>query len=283
MTFKLARSAGAGCIAVAFSACAPAAPSPDAATVYEEAFPGEDPSQTSDEALLSNVDCTPIQETAYSQGKPYPITVIRIAGKKVGLNAGHAFLKMQKAAHQVGVSLSLVSGFRTYAEQEYLYNCYLTGACNGGALAAPPGYSNHQNGIALDVSVSSWMLAHAWEFGFQHTVPGEDWHIEYTGAGDPGGPCTGAGASPVFDWVSPKNGGWYKNGIWFKVEPTSSSVQIVEYYAGNYKLGESSNPAQSFAVRYTFNQLGWRSITAYAMDANRKDLGYSTITIKVEP
>ncbi len=283
MMLRLACCAGVGCVAVGIFACAPAAPAPDGALVYEEAFPGEDSSQTSEEALLSNVDCTPVQETAYSQGKPYPITVIRIAGKKVGLNAGHAFLKMQKAAHQAGVSLSLVSGFRTYAEQAYLYDCYLTGSCNGGALAAPPGYSNHQNGIALDVSVSNWMLAHAWEFGFQHTVPSEDWHIEYTWGGDPGGPCSGGGSSAMFGWVSPKNGGWYKNGIWFKVKPTSPSVRTVAFYAGNYKLGESSDSSQNFAVRYTFNQLGWRSITAYAMDANRKDLGYSTITIKVEP
>jgi LAS superfamily LD-carboxypeptidase LdcB len=40
------------------------------------------------------------------------------------------------------------------AEQTYLYNCYLSGNCNSGNLAARPGYSNHQSGLAMDIAVA---------------------------------------------------------------------------------------------------------------------------------
>ena len=54
----------------------------------------------------------------------------------------------------------------------------------GGSAAAYPGYSNHQNGIALDIDVVSdasynWMYANGTRFGFKDTVAGEPWHWEY--------------------------------------------------------------------------------------------------------
>jgi hypothetical protein len=234
--------------------------------------------ETVDEALRSSVSCAERTETAYDSGRPYPISVITIGGKKVAKSTGHAFLKMQAAADAAGVYLALTSGFRTMAEQEYLYHCYKTGSCNGGNLAAPPGYSNHQNGLAVDVTTSSWLAANASRFGFVRTVPSEPWHYEYTGK-DPGGPCGGESVS----WISPQEGGHYTNGIWMKVKPKSTRARKVIYSSDGYVLGESSAAAQSFALRYSFTRLGWRTIVAHAFDADGRDEGESTVRIYVVP
>src|SRR5262249_39566533 len=126
----------------------------------------------------------------------------------------HAFLRMQAAADSAGVTLSINSGFRSMDEQRYLYNCYVNGNCNSGNIAARPGYSNHQNGQALDLATSNWawVRSNAARFGFSATVPQEKWHYEFTGS-DPGGPCSGPGGSDTADDddrdSAPPNGACY--------------------------------------------------------------------------
>jgi hypothetical protein len=188
---------------------------------------------------------------------------------------------MQKAAHEAGVYLAINSGFRTMSEQQYFYNCYKTGSCNNGNLAAKPGYSNHQSGIALDLTTSSWLANNASKYGFIRTVPSEAWHYEYINGKDPGGPCSAT--TGKLAWVSPKAGGWYKNGIWFKVRPTDPKVSKVVYWAGAYKLGESKDKSQDFAVRYTFSVLGERTVSAVAFDSSGKELTEESITFRVDP
>jgi len=46
-------------------------------------------------------------------------------------------------------TIKILSGFRSYAEQQKLYRAYL----NGGPKAAPPGHSGHNFGISFDVGV----------------------------------------------------------------------------------------------------------------------------------
>ena len=149
------------------------------------------PAQTGEDALTSTVDCHLTKAAAYDHGSPFTIQVINIGGKPTSKPTGDAFLKMQKAANAAGVSLSINSGFRTMAEQQHLYSCYVNGNCNNGNLAAKPGYSNHQSGRALDLTTSSWLANNAAKFGFKRTVPSEAWHYEFFGT-DPGGPCDGA-------------------------------------------------------------------------------------------
>ncbi len=144
---------------------------------------------TSDE-LRSVVNCAARTDTAYVNASPRPISVITIGGMAVSRATGHAFLAMQHAADAAGVSLQITSGFRTMAEQQYLYHCYQTRSCNNGNLAARPGYSNHQSGLALDLTTSAWLANNAARFGFVRTVPSESWHYEHQGA-DPGGVCGG--------------------------------------------------------------------------------------------
>ena len=122
--------------------------------------------------------------TGYRSGHKMNICVTTIDGKYVEVNTARAYLRMRKAARKAGVSMYVVSGFRSMASQRYLYHCYLTKACNGGNLAAVPGYSNHQSGHALDLNTSaggvySYLVNHGHAFGFRRTVPSEKWHWEH--------------------------------------------------------------------------------------------------------
>jgi hypothetical protein len=155
----------------------------------------DEPTSTGSDALTSTVDCHLTKMPAYDHGNQFTIEVINIGGKPTSKPTGDAFLKMQKAADAAGVKLSINSGFRTMAEQTYLYGCYQHGNCNNGNLAAKPGYSNHQSGRALDLTTSSWLANNAAKFGFKRTVPSEAWHYEFFG-NDPGGPCDGGATNP---------------------------------------------------------------------------------------
>lgn len=120
----------------------------------------------------------------YSKGLPIPIKVVLIDGKPVEVETARAYKAMRDAAASAGVRIIVVSGFRTMEEQEYLYQCFKSGDCNNGNLAAKPGHSNHQSGRALDLNardplVGPWLRAHAGEFKFKNTVASEPWHWEY--------------------------------------------------------------------------------------------------------
>ncbi len=140
------------------------------------------------------IDCTQSADVGYVDGVPFEITVVHIDGKPVERDTADAYGVMREAAAADGVDLHVISGFRTMAEQEYLYMCYRCDCCNSGNVAAPPGYSNHQSGHALDLNTSAagvyaWLAAHGAQYGFEETVPSEDWHWEWWGGGPGGGIC----------------------------------------------------------------------------------------------
>ena len=151
------------------------------------------------EQLFSSVEqglvtCGTRQDTGYRSGASFAITVVTADGKPVEQDTANAYSVMQQAAAAAGVTLSVVSGFRTMAEQQYLYACYVNCNCNNCNLAAQPGYSNHQSGHALDLNTSApgvlnWLNANGAAFGFSRTVPSEAWHWEWWGGGPGGGPC----------------------------------------------------------------------------------------------
>ncbi|MDB4945407.1 MAG: D-alanyl-D-alanine carboxypeptidase [Labilithrix sp.] len=242
--------------------------------------------ETNDE-LRSSVSCQETTETAYSGGKASTIKVIKVGGKAVSKATGHAFLKMQAAADTAGVSLSISSGFRTMSEQKYFYNCYLSGKCNNGNLAAKPGFSNHQSGYALDLSTSSWLAKNAGKFGFERTVASETWHYEYHGA-DPGGPCstgstktgadtddgespseeTGLPAAGKLKWVSPQQNGVEQNGFTVQAHAATSSIVKVVYSQGTFVFGQSTDAGHDFSLDYTFKYLGDKTLTVKGYDAS---------------
>lgn len=72
-----------------------------------------------------------------------------------------------------GGACRVVSGYRSYAEQAELYRRYLNGTGN---LAAPPGRSNHNHGLAVDMTGSC--EPHMRAQRLVTPVPGEPWHWE---------------------------------------------------------------------------------------------------------
>ena len=181
------RSVGTGLLAVLLSSCS----SQDGAPLGDGTPPEGIASVASE---LSTIDCTESSDTGYSKGTPFAITVVTVDGKKVETQTANAYYVMAQAADKDGVTLKVVSGFRTQAEQQYLYNCYINCNCNNCNLAAKPGYSNHQSGHALDLNTSSsgvlnWLNANGGTFGFKRTVPSEAWHWEWWSGGPGGGPC----------------------------------------------------------------------------------------------
>jgi hypothetical protein len=119
------------------------------------------------------------QVNAYVNGRPTTITVVPVGGGEfLRTDAAKAYLAMIDAAKRDGIHLSSTSGFRTNEEQQVLFNRY------GPGRAARPGYSNHQNGISMDIGGVNgygtpgfnWLKSNAARFGFVNDVPGEWWH-----------------------------------------------------------------------------------------------------------
>jgi hypothetical protein len=78
--------------------------------------------------------------------------------------------------------LPLNSTLRTLAQQWILYRWYQTGRC-GVALAAKPGQSNHEDGLAFDTSdYSSWKGILP-SYGFRWFGSSDVVHFDFTGSG----------------------------------------------------------------------------------------------------
>ncbi len=124
---------------------------------------------------------------AYVNGRRTSINVASVGnGKVMRSDAATSFNQMRRAALAEGVTIGARSAFRTNAEQAELYRRYQNGTGN---LAAPPGYSNHQGGISVDVQNATtrssaeyrWLRDNASRFGFVNDVPSEPWHWTYRG------------------------------------------------------------------------------------------------------
>lgn len=114
-----------------------------------------------------------------------------------------AFNDMKAAASQNGISLWIVSGFRSYQTQTSIYNrnVGLYGEETANTFSAKPGQSEHQTGLAFDINSTKWSFAetkeaqwlaeHCHEYGFiirypqgKQDITGyvyEPWHIRYVG------------------------------------------------------------------------------------------------------
>lgn len=130
-----------------------------------------------------------------------------LRGRTVRLapDAAAALKQMTAAAAKDGVTLQIVSGFRSAAYQAGLLRAKLNrGMSIATALSinTPPGYSEHQSGCAVDLATPhstaadqdfartpayAWLNKHAAEFGFRlsypqtnaHGIEFEPWHWRY--------------------------------------------------------------------------------------------------------
>ena len=118
-----------------------------------------------------------------------------------------AFLDMWNAAEEEGYYLMINSSYRSYADQETVYNNYKnsSGERYADSIAARPGSSEHQTGLAIDVfsrtntnrntftdsAEAIWLAENSYKFGFILRYPEdkvditgysyESWHFRYVG------------------------------------------------------------------------------------------------------
>ena len=115
-------------------------------------------------------------------------------------NAYSAFLVMKKAS---GYDMKLLSGYRSYEKQRevFAYWCSVDGEEKAKTYSALPGQSEHQTGLAIDISSLSqdygktaegkWLAQNCWKYGFiirypkgKENITGyiyEPWHVRYLG------------------------------------------------------------------------------------------------------
>lgn len=123
--------------------------------------------------------------------------------------AAAAFTDMAEAARAAGVTLATASGYRSFSEQAQLHADYTArfGSAAARELSAPAGASEHQSGLAVDISnpdgacalqecfadtpAGLWVAGDAWRFGFIVRYPRgstgvtgyayEPWHLRFVG------------------------------------------------------------------------------------------------------
>lgn len=99
--------------------------------------------------------------------------------------AYYALAKRYSEQHS-GNKLTVNESYRTNERQTYFYNCYTSQSCNNGNLAAKPGYSDYQLGLAIDFagisswndSLSQWFYKNLADFGLERRVSSEYWHVD---------------------------------------------------------------------------------------------------------
>jgi D-alanyl-D-alanine carboxypeptidase len=117
-----------------------------------------------------------------------------------------AFIKMFNAAKKEDLTIIINSSYRSYEDQEEIYNYYkrIKGEEYADKIAARTGYSEHQTGMAIDVTtynassstfeefdVFKWLQNNAYKYGFILRYPKdkehitgysyESWHYRYVG------------------------------------------------------------------------------------------------------
>ncbi len=119
----------------------------------------------------------------------------------------NAFLNMWNMANNEGIYLMVSSSYRSFTEQEEVYNSYASdrGEKYADGIAARPGHSEHQTGLSIDIlSLDSpvrsefakstsytWLIDNAHKYGFILRYPEdrteitgysyESWHYRYVG------------------------------------------------------------------------------------------------------
>ena len=87
---------------------------------------------------------------------------------------------VRAAREHDGEELRINSMVRTVAQQFLLYEWYKAGRC-GISLAATPGSSNHEAGLAVDVASPADWKRRLTHFGFRWLGKRDRWHFDYAG------------------------------------------------------------------------------------------------------
>lgn len=146
------------------------------------------------DASFIPTDLVDVKEGYYvNDGKTY----------KLASSAHDAFIKMADAAKEEGLTLKIISAYRSNSFQANLYEKYKdrNGQTAADRFSARPGHSEHETGLAVDINdVSSafentaefkWLQNNAHKYGFILRYPKnsehitgymyESWHYRYVG------------------------------------------------------------------------------------------------------
>ncbi|MEY4102020.1 MAG: D-alanyl-D-alanine carboxypeptidase [Actinomycetota bacterium] len=152
----------------------------------------------------------PLREQAYVPANlVLPAGIPNAAGTPLRADAAQALEAMAADAQKSGISIVMASGYRSFETQIATYNSYVTGYGQAAAdtTSARPGFSEHQTGLAADLSAvgsgctiadcfettapGQWLAANSWRFGYILRYPKgaqgitgynfEPWHFRYVG------------------------------------------------------------------------------------------------------
>ena len=138
-----------------------------------------------------------------------PTDMVIVGTTYMRAEAAAATSQLMEAAKAEQIPLKIVSGYRSYQNQQNVYNSYVQkdGVATADTYSARPGFSEHQTGLAVDLGningacsldicfadtpSGKWLAAHAHEYGFiiryleeKTNITGyqhEPWHIRYVG------------------------------------------------------------------------------------------------------
>lgn len=130
------------------------------------------------------------------------------AGSQMTGEAANALKNMFDASKTEGLNLTVVSAYRSYLQQQNLFNGYVSsaGLRSAETFSARPGHSQHQLGTTADLGAvgkqtlsdsfgqtleGKWLEANSYKFGFVLSYPKgkeaitgyiyEPWHFRYIG------------------------------------------------------------------------------------------------------
>ena len=127
--------------------------------------------------------------------------------QQIRQDAYDAFINMWNAANAEDIYLIINSSFRSFKEQQEVYDYYkdLNGQIEADTIAARPGYSEHQTGLSIDIfskdntstktfansKAYEWLFNNSYKYGFVLRYPEnkeqltgykfEAWHFRYVG------------------------------------------------------------------------------------------------------
>lgn len=154
---------------------------------------------------VTYVDDIVIVNKTYSLPSNFtPNNLVSINGYiKVVDYVNDAFVSLKSDATALGLNIYASSGYRSYNDQNYIYNNYvrMDGVEKADTYSARAGYSEHQTGLAIDLntvnmsfdntSESNWLKDNCYRYGFiirypkdKDSITGymyEPWHIRYVG------------------------------------------------------------------------------------------------------
>ena len=152
----------------------------------------------------------PSEPVDYQPGDLVAPAMRDTAGGTLRADAATALAQMATAAASAGAGeVALASGYRSYATQRSTYQRQVStrGRAEADKVSARAGFSEHQSGLAADVTACAsgcvdmgafggtpqqqWVAAHSWEYGWvvryvQGRTPitgysPEPWHLRYIG------------------------------------------------------------------------------------------------------